>query len=66
MFYDENRVCVEGSVIIDSVQHYVMNKFVSCDSSLNQRSWNTTIKKSICPICKKYLNPIYKQLTMEF
>lgn len=40
MEYTDNktRVCKYGSVIIDTVEHLVVDKFVKCDSSLNNRS----------------------------
>lgn len=48
-------VCLEGSVIIETVEHYVKNKYVFCSPSLNSRSWDTTEKQSTCEICKPYL-----------
>jgi hypothetical protein len=45
------NVWVEGPVIIESVQHYVLNGYVLCNASLNGRSWNTTEQKGICPAC---------------
>lgn len=57
-------VAKEGTVIINTVQHYVKNGYVACDSGLNSRSWNTTEKQSVCPICSKYIvkNPIQLKL----
>lgn len=50
MIYENKNgynVCKEGSVIIKGVEHYVINGFVLCDSSLNNFAWNTT-EKNIC------------------
>ena len=48
-------VCLEGSVIIESVEHYVKNKYVSCNTSLNSKAWGITKKISTCNECAKYL-----------
>jgi len=54
MIYDTRsgfRVCKEGNVIINGVEHFVKNGFVKCDNSLNRMAWNTTEKQSECPVC---------------
>ncbi len=61
---DEYNCCIEGTVIIDSVQHYVKDKFVVCDESLNKRSWNITEKKSVCSHCGVYISDNPKQLLL--
>lgn len=44
-------VCLEGPVIIEGVQHYVKDRFVKCDASLNNRVWNVTEKSKLCEKC---------------
>lgn len=66
MTYNDKKVCVEGTVIIDSVQHYVKDKFVVCDESLNKRPWNITEKESVCSHCGIYIKDNPKQLLMDF
>lgn len=39
-------------VTVDGVQHFAVDGQISCDSSLNKLSWNTTDPKSVCPICR--------------
>ncbi len=68
MIYERKNgydVAKEGTVIIEGIQHYVRNSHVACNPALNSRSWNTTEKQSVCPICVKWIskNPI--QLKLE-
>lgn len=69
MEYTDNktRVCKYGSVIIDTVEHLVVDKFIKCDSSLNSRSWNTTQHKTICIKCFNgfTLNELYTKEQLE-
>jgi hypothetical protein len=45
-------VADRGWVVIEGVDHYVLNGFVRCGPSLNHKAWNVTEKKSICAYCK--------------
>ena len=40
-----------GSVVIETIEHRVNNGWVYCDLSLQNRSFNTTLKKGICSKC---------------
>lgn len=46
----------EGWVIINGVEHYVKDRFVACDESLNSKAWNITKKESVCLECAKIAN----------
>ena len=48
---DGREVWFDGHVIIDGVEHRIANGFVICDSSLNNRAWFVTEKKSVCQKC---------------
>ena len=39
------KVCEEGAVIIEGVEHYVKGGFVTCNSTLSSKAWNTTLKE---------------------
>lgn len=62
------RLIREGWIVIDGVKHFVIDAYVSCDRSLNQRAWNVTEAKSTCPTCSanqvKRLPDIHGQLKM--
>jgi len=49
----KTRVCKYGSVIIETIEHLVVDGFIKCDKSLNHRSWNTTQHNTICIKCFK-------------
>jgi hypothetical protein len=48
-------VIEEGPVIIEGVDHYVVNGFVSCNPSLNHKAWGVTPMLGRCPECYKGL-----------
>lgn len=69
--YDDSsgrNVIVEGWVAIDGVKHFVSNGFISCDRSLNSRSWRMPENESACLRCQsieiKRLPDINGQLKM--
>lgn len=42
-------------VTIDGVNHMVRDGSIVCDKNLNNRKWNVTKKKSICPKCAEHV-----------
>ncbi len=54
------NICHEGPVIIEGVQHYVVNGYVKCSPQLNQKAWGVTKKESTCGKC--YNIPVQLQL----
>lgn len=58
------NIAHEGWVIIDEIEHYIVNGYVFCNSSLNHAAWNITERKTTCLICaaNKKLSP--KQLKL--
>lgn len=67
---DGYNVIDSGSIVIEGIQHRMNNGWVYCDTSLQSRSFNTTLKNGICPKCfpekTNYKDKImkYKQLTL--
>ena len=59
-------VANKGWVIIQEVEHYVLNGFVWCDSGLNNRAWNVTERKSICSYCEIHKGKEEGQLSIKF
>ena len=46
----ENLI-ISGNVVISGVVHRVSDKYVVCDSALNNRAWNTTEPTDVCRKC---------------
>lgn len=61
---DGRQVCDKGWIVIDSTSHYIKNGVVVCNSSLNQRRWNTTKKKSVCEECANVAGMKVEQPTL--
>jgi hypothetical protein len=51
MTYRDGNVCHEGPTVIECVEHYVVNGYVKCNSSLNHKAWGITEKASRCNDC---------------
>lgn len=66
-YKDNTRVCEYGSVVIETIEHLVIDGFVKCDKSLNNRSWNTTQHNTICIDCfKKFkMQELYTKEQLE-
>ena len=61
---DGRQVFNKGWIIINSVSHYIEKGVVVCNSSLNQKRWNTTKKKSVCEDCAKLAGMKVEQPTL--
>lgn len=46
----ENLI-ISGNVVISGVVHRVADKYVVCDSALNNRAWNVTDAVDVCRKC---------------
>lgn len=59
------NICHQGSVIIEEMEHFVLNGFVACNSSLNGQAWNTTKRVSECLRCKEIKKGYYPNVQLE-
>lgn len=49
---DQGRnVWVEGHVVIEGVEHYVLDGYIKCNPALNHKAWDVTEEVSQCPEC---------------
>ena len=59
------NICHQGYVIIEEMEHFVLNGFVACNSSLNGRVWNTTKRVYECLRCKEIKKGYYPNVQLE-